>query len=296
MQPGTMGDALEPEARSSRSGRSRVRTTGEPNADATMKRSNDGIDSYEHGVPSWVDLGTPDPAKTAEFYSALFGWTVQQGPPEAGGYAIAELRGRPVAGLGPQQNPGPPVWSTYVNVDDADKAVAAKATEAGGTVIVPPDGRDGRRPHGVLRRPGGRGDRRLAAEGAQGCRHRQRAGHAHVERARHDRHRGGAETFYDKVFGWGAVTHGEGAGAYTEFQVAGRSIAGMMAKPAEMPPEMPPYWGVYFDVADTDATAKVSESAGSADRQWRPRHRARTLRGRVDPTGAAFSVITMKTS
>ena len=53
------------------------------------------IDRYEHGVPSWVDLGTPDPAKTAEFYSALFGWTVQQGPPEAGGYAIAELRGRP---------------------------------------------------------------------------------------------------------------------------------------------------------------------------------------------------------
>ena len=81
------------------------------------------IETYEHGVPSWVDLGTPDAAKASAFYSALFGWTVQQGPPEAGGYAIAELGGKPVAGIGPQQNPGPPVWSTYVNVDDADATV-----------------------------------------------------------------------------------------------------------------------------------------------------------------------------
>ena len=48
------------------------------------------MDAYEHGVPSWVDLGTSDPSAAAEFYSALFGWDIQQGPPEAGGYAIAQ--------------------------------------------------------------------------------------------------------------------------------------------------------------------------------------------------------------
>jgi uncharacterized protein len=63
------------------------------------------IDTYEHGVPSWVDLGTPDPAAAGEFYSALFGWDVQPGPPETGGYAMCYLRGRMVAGLGPQQSP-----------------------------------------------------------------------------------------------------------------------------------------------------------------------------------------------
>ena len=82
------------------------------------------VESYEHGVPSWVDLGTPDPKKAARFYSSLFGWDVQEGPPESGGYAIAHLRGKAVAGLGPQQNPGPPVWMTYVNVDSADDTVA----------------------------------------------------------------------------------------------------------------------------------------------------------------------------
>ena len=37
-----------------------------------------------------------------------------------------------------------------------------------------------------------------------------------------------------------------------------------MAKSADMPAEMPPSWGVYFAVADTDATvAKARELGGS---------------------------------
>src|SRR6478609_11003978 len=95
------------------------------------------MQSYQHGVPSWVDLGTPDLAAASAFYSGLFGWQVQIGPPESGGYAIAELRGKPVAGLGPQMNPGPPVWATYVNVADAD-ATAAKVQAASGMVVMPP--------------------------------------------------------------------------------------------------------------------------------------------------------------
>ena len=51
------------------------------------------VDRYEHGVPSWVDLGTPDIPKAIEFYSSLFGWQIEQGPPEAGGYSLAMLRG-----------------------------------------------------------------------------------------------------------------------------------------------------------------------------------------------------------
>jgi uncharacterized protein len=103
-----------------------------------------------------------------------------------------------------------------------------------------------------------------------------------------------AQSFYAKVFGWAAVTHGEGAGAYTEFQVAGRSIAGMMQRPSEMP-EMPPYWGVYFDVADVDATAKrVAELGGTVfvpPRDIEPGRFAVV----ADPSGAMFSVMTPKT-
>jgi predicted enzyme related to lactoylglutathione lyase len=250
------------------------------------------IESYEHGVPSWVDLGTPDPAKARAFYSALFGWTVQEGPPEAGGYAIAEIGGKPVAGIGPQQNPGPPVWSTYVNVDDAD-AVVGKVAGAGGMVLLPPmDVMDVGR-MAFLADPTG------AAIGVWQPKLHKGAGLVNEpgtltwnELVTTDT--AAAKAFYAKVFGWGEVTHGEGAGAYTEFQVAGRSIAGMMEKPAEMPAEVPPYWGVYFAVSDTDASAeKVGELGGTVMMPPRDIEPGRFAMA-VDPTGAMFSIIATK--
>jgi predicted enzyme related to lactoylglutathione lyase len=252
------------------------------------------VESYEHGVPSWVDLGTPDPAKAGAFYSALFGWTVQPGPPESGGYAIAELRGRPVAGIGPQQNPGPPVWSTYVNVDDA-AAVVAKATGAGGTVFVAPMEVMDVGTMAFFADPVG------AVIGVWQPKLHKGAGIVNEpgtltwnELMTTDTD--AAAKFYAEVFGWGAVTHGEGASAYTEFQVGGRSIAGMMPKPAEMPAEVPPYWGVYFAVADTDATAaQVAQLGGTVMMPPRDIEPGRFAIA-VDPTGAMFSVITMKTS
>ena len=32
--------------------------------------------TYAPGTPSWVDMGSPDPAASAEFYRSFFGWTV----------------------------------------------------------------------------------------------------------------------------------------------------------------------------------------------------------------------------
>jgi uncharacterized protein len=95
------------------------------------------IDVYDHGVPSWCDLQTPDLEGAKAFYAALFGWDVPDGPAEAGGYTMGYVRGRPVAGLGPQMNPGPPAWATYVDVDDADDT-AAKVTANGGKVLMGP--------------------------------------------------------------------------------------------------------------------------------------------------------------
>ena len=53
------------------------------------------------GTPCWVDLGVSDVPKAIAFYTALFGWDVQPGPPEAGGYSMARLEDRNVAGIGP---------------------------------------------------------------------------------------------------------------------------------------------------------------------------------------------------
>jgi len=249
------------------------------------------IDAYEHGVPSWVDLSTPDAARAAAFYTALFGWDVQTGPPEAGGYAIAHLRGRAVAGITPPMNPGPPVWSTYVNVDDAD-AVAALVTANGGAVLAPPfDVMDVGR-MGVFADPAGAVICVWQPGTHKGAGVVNEPGtYSWSELMTTDIP--GAIAFYAAVFGWGAETNGEGAGAYTEFKVAGRSIAGGMVKPPTVPAAMPPFWGVYFAVVDTDATsARITELGGSIIIPPTDIEPGRFAVA-IDPTGAGFSVIAM---
>ena len=75
---------------------------------------------YEHGVPSWVDIGTHDLGAGVRFYSELFGWDGQDMGEEAGHYTIAAKDGKQVAAISPAQDPGPPRWTTYINVDDVD--------------------------------------------------------------------------------------------------------------------------------------------------------------------------------
>src|SRR5438270_14077066 len=95
------------------------------------------IDKYEPGVPSWIDMGSPDPQGAADFYGALFGWNAPEGPPETGGYRVAMGGDRAGAGIGPPQNPGPPHWSPYVAVA-SPAAAAGKGAAAGGQGVLPP--------------------------------------------------------------------------------------------------------------------------------------------------------------
>jgi len=250
------------------------------------------IDKYEPGVPCWIDLGSPDPQGAADFYGALFGWDVPEGPEEAGGYRIAAVGGLPVAGIGPAQNPGPPVWTTYIDVEDADET-AAKVSAAGGQVVVPPMDvfEFGRMavfvdPVGAffsVWQPGDHPGAQLANEpGTWGW----------SELLTTDLEE--SKTFYGAVFGWGANVQGEGPGQYTEWQVNGRSVAGMMEKPPMLPAEVPPHWAVYFVVADTDAAvARVAELGGSVLMPPMDIEPGR-FSPVSDPTGAVFNVIALK--
>ena len=58
-------------------------------------------EAWPEGTPCWVDAQLDDLDKGQEFYAALFGWTFESSDDEQyGGYRIASLEGRPVAGLG----------------------------------------------------------------------------------------------------------------------------------------------------------------------------------------------------
>ena len=91
--------------------------------------------TYPHGVPSWIEAEQPDPGAARAFYGGLFGWAFEDRP---GGYTIARLAGREVAGVLPGTGGGAARWTTYVAVDSADSAVE-RVVAAGGKVLREPE-------------------------------------------------------------------------------------------------------------------------------------------------------------
>jgi predicted enzyme related to lactoylglutathione lyase len=245
---------------------------------------------YAPGTPCWIDIGTDVEAAKA-FYGGLFGWTAAEAGPaeETGGYGFFLKDGKSVAGFGPQQNPGPPVWTTYISVTDAD-AIVPKVEDAGGKTVMPPmdvmtAGRfavfqDHQGAFFSVWQPGDVAGAELVND--PGCWSWNELNTRDVE---------GSKQFYSAVFGLEPVTHGEGPGAYTELQLGGESVAGMIAMQPMIPAQVPPHWLVYFSVTDTDASvARVTELGGSL--VFGP---VDVEPGRLavvaDPQGATFAVI-----
>lgn len=217
--------------------------------------------SYPHGTPSWVDIGTHDVDRAAAFYSALFGWEVTEPGPveETGGYRMATLGGKMVAGLGPAQDPGPPRWTTYVTVDDADKTVAA-AKESGGQVFLEPMDVMTAGRMAVLADPEGavfsvwQAGEHIGSEvvNVPGTLCWNELNTRQLEQAKE---------FYSGLFGWDY----EGSEQYVSIELNDRHVGGILPLTAEMGGDIPPHWAAYFAVENHDsALAKVKELGGSS--------------------------------
>ena len=83
------------------------------------------------GIFSWNELATNSPKESAAFYADLFGWEARE-MPEAN-YTMFMNGERPVAGLMDKSAhcDGPPMWLSYVTVEDV-RAALAKAVDLGG--------------------------------------------------------------------------------------------------------------------------------------------------------------------
>ncbi|MFJ7210185.1 VOC family protein [Amycolatopsis sp. NPDC098790] len=246
---------------------------------------------WPDGTPSWVDLMVPDQAKAVAFYSGLFGWDVRTGGDETGFYGMAELSGRPVAGIGqipPGQNV-PPVWTTYLSVSDVDKTVAS-ITEAGGRIVMPMMEvlKEGRMavaadPAGAvfgLWEPGHHlGTQVTAAPGTPAwneCMSRDYPA---------------AKAFYEQVFGFGFEDLSNEEFTYAVLLIDGRPVGGLGALPESVPAEVPSNWSTYFSVADADASAaRVTELGGRVLDQPFDSPYGRQVRV-LDDQGVAFLVI-----
>jgi len=87
----------------------------------------------------WHDLISTDPDASQAFYSALFGWDIQDVPMEGiGTYRMISAAGEGQGGIEPVAQEGiPSHWLAYVTVDDVDAAATA-AKDTGGTIHLEP--------------------------------------------------------------------------------------------------------------------------------------------------------------
>lgn len=88
------------------------------------------------GIVSWNELNTPNKAASVAFYTKLFGWsTAEMELPDGNRYSMFNSGEKPIAGcMVPPGNTGaPPMWLTYITVEDVDVAMA-KAKALGGTL------------------------------------------------------------------------------------------------------------------------------------------------------------------
>ena len=234
---------------------------------------------YQHGLFTWADLSSPDPAAASSFYSSMFGWEADDQLDPDGNYiyTMFSLQGKSVAGLGAQppalaEQGVPPMWNSYISVDNVDTAIE-QWTAAGGAVTMPAMDvfTSGRMafvvdPEGAVVAFWEAGDHVgggiFNLPGAMTWNELQ------------TRDVDAAREFYGKALGWEFELSGVEGQPYWLITVPGKEQGGVLAEDAynggmfvigeDFPPDMPAHWGIYFGSADVDGdVARALELGGS---------------------------------
>jgi predicted enzyme related to lactoylglutathione lyase len=252
--------------------------------------------AYEPGTFCWVDLSTPDVEGAKAFYSALFGWDIEDLPGPHGTYSMAHVGGEPVAAVVPQatwedERGIPPHWNNYVSVEDA-AATQARAGELGAELFgesfdVGSTGRIGvfRDPTGAhlcLWQPGDHAGAGRVNE--PGCLTWNEVGTPDPD---------AAAEFYISLFGWETEPMDTGDGpAYVIVKVGERSNGGIREhSPEEREGGVPPAWIPYFAIDSAEATAaRATELGGRVLAGPMSVPNGGTIAAVMDPQGGAFGI------
>ncbi len=241
------------------------------------------------GVPALIDLQTPDEDTSVQFYSALFGWKIDDAQ-NPSGYRYARTEdGAIMAGIRSAYGEAPPAWTLYLAADDI-ASTAQGATERGGSVL-----------HGPVNVPGQGGVLIIAdLTGAVTGFWQPEPGY---EFASHvpgsfawaellTANGKGADDFYASLTGAGATQIGDGEHYdYTVWTPAGQQapVVGRLRTDA------PAGWRVYFAVdpeVGTDQAVETAAALGATmitEPNDIPAGRIAVL---ADPTGAEFALLT----
>ncbi len=240
------------------------------------------------GTPTWIDLGIPDLERAMGFYGALFGWEFQIGPPEAMRYTQCLLRGRRVAALAQNPDPGATAfwWNMYLATADCD-GTAKRVADAGGSVVVAPMDIPGQGRMAIVKDPVGAQFGLWEGRGHVGCEVVNEPGSL-VRNDLITPDSGPARAFYVAVFDFTLDANQDLPGFDFTFlrRPDGHEVGGIMG--VEGAPSSS--WSTTFEVADTDAVVAQAAEAGG-----RPGPAEDFVYGRMatitDPFGAEFTVI-----
>ncbi len=191
-------------------------------------------------------------------------------------YTMFRQDGVAVAGMGPTpagigEAGIPPMWQTYINVDDVDQVVT-KVLEHGGSVVVPTmeimtSGKMAivADPEGAVVSLWEAGDHIGAGAfdgNGQLCWNELNT-----------RDSAAAQDFWGKVIGWTFLRHDAAQSEYWLIEIDKAGVpnvaddnfnGGILTMDENFPDYVPAHWMVYFQVDDTDsASAKIVELGGS---------------------------------
>ena len=204
-----------------------------------------------------------DVPKAIAFYESLFGWDVQVGGPEVGGYSIAHSGGRIVAAISPKMGPpeAPSAWTTYLATDNVD-ATADKIKGAGGQILAGPMDVMSEGRMAIAMDPAGAAFGLWQGANTTGIGLANEPGslswNEHMSRDF-----GASQAFYRTVFGYDYQDMSGDGFKYAMLMVDGHEVGGIGEFPAGTPEQMPAAWGTYFQVSGIDAAvAKVTELGG----------------------------------
>ncbi|MEX2264096.1 MAG: VOC family protein [Bryobacteraceae bacterium] len=251
------------------------------------------IEKHAPGSFCWFELATTDQKAAKNFYTSLFGWTVNEFPMGPGEfYSIFQLQGRDAAAgytLRPEQRSQgvPPHWMIYVTVESADES-AKRATAAGGKALAEPFNVFDMGRMAVLQDPTGvvfsiwqpMKHQGAGVTGSEGT-------FCWADLSTPDPER--AMRFYTDLFGW-KFTSGEDGSGYLHI-ANGEDFIGGVPPAAHRDPHAPPHWLSYFAVSDCDGKVARAKQLGAAV-LMAPMSMENVGRMSIvaDPQGAVFAV------
>ncbi|HET9172855.1 MAG TPA: VOC family protein [Actinospica sp.] len=239
---------------------------------------------HPEGSVAWLDTLLHAEQEYREFYQPLLGWSGEPDPADTEmRYAVQQVHGKPVAGIGhmAEEHPVMP-WTGYFAVNDVEASVA-RIPELGGTVICEAmnAGDMGRFGHGVD--PGGAAFGLWQALSFPGFQVYGEPGCLYWFELVTTEGKACAD-FYGALFGAEVQAMEQMPDSYWTLHVGGEPRAGIL----RVDEVEKPHWRPYFQVADVDIAIAAALAGGAHVLDPAMDSPFGRMAGLTDPTGVEF--------